>query len=66
MKLVTAIGNISGVPIGNRDDYKMFAETSNGGIVVDGVVYKKIADAVNAHKRISAKTSNGDIDIRFM
>lgn len=66
MKLETENGKISAIPIGSRDDYKMYAETSNGGIVVDGVVYKKISDAINAQKRISAKTSNGDIDIRFM
>lgn len=66
MKFETSNGKISAAPLGGRDDFKLTTETAHGVITVDGVAYKRIADAINSAKRISAKTSNGDIDIRFM
>ncbi len=66
LKLETSNGKICAAPLGDRNDYKLSLDTSHGAITVDGVAYKKIADAAHSAKRLNAKTANGDIDIRFM
>ncbi len=66
LKLETNNGKISAAPLGARDDYRLNAETAHGAITVDGIAYKRLADAFRAAKRMNAKTLNGDIDIRFM
>lgn len=66
LRLETSNGRIIAAPIGERDEYKLTAETSNGKLTVDGAEYKKLADVARLTKRLSAKTANGDIDIRFV
>lgn len=66
LRLETSNGRIVAAPIGDRDEYKLTAETSNGKLTVDGAEYKKLADVARLTKRLSAKTANGDIDIRFV
>lgn len=67
LKLDASNGKITAMILGSRDDYRMSLETSNGGIMVDGTPSKKVADASSViKKRITAHTSNGDIDIKFI
>lgn len=66
IKLETSNGKICAAPIGSRDECKLSAETAHGVIIVDGVAHKRIADAPHRQKRMSVKTLNGDIDIRFV
>lgn len=66
LKLETSNGRICAAPIGDRDDYKLSIDTEHGAITVDGVAYKKLADAALCAKKLNAKTANGDIDIRFV
>ncbi len=66
LRLETSNGKINAAPLGRRDDYKLEAMTAHGVITVDGVAQKRISDAIQLNKRLSAKTLNGDIDIRFM
>lgn len=66
LKLETSNGKICAAPLGERDDYRLSAETAHGALIVDGVAYKKLSDVAHLQKRLSAKTSNGDIDIRFL
>lgn len=66
IRLETSNGKITAMPLGTRDDYKLSAETSNGLITIDGVPFRKISDVNQAAKLMSAKTSNGEIDIRFV
>lgn len=67
LRLETHNGKINAMIIGARDDYKLVAETAHGSITVDGVPSKSISDASShAQKKLTAKTSNGDIDVRFM
>ncbi len=66
LRLETSNGKIFAVPIGRRDDYRMFIDTAHGVVTVDGTAFKRIADnSSHAPKRISARTENGDVDIRF-
>lgn len=66
LKLETSNGKICAAPLGARDDYRLTAETTHGAIIVDGVAYKKLSDVAHLQKRLTAKTANGDIDIRFL
>lgn len=67
LRLETSNGKINAMVIGARDDYRLVAETYNGSITVDGVPSKSVSDASShASKKLTAKTSNGDIDVRFM
>ncbi|MCM1368653.1 MAG: DUF4097 domain-containing protein [Roseburia sp.] len=66
IRLKTSNGKINALPLGARDDYRLAVETAHGSITVDGVPYKNISDAAGAKKRLYAKTSNGEIDIKFM
>lgn len=65
MRLDTTNGKITAVAAGKRTDYRLSLETTHGMIVVDGVPHKMVNDAAQCEKRITARTSNGDIDIRF-
>lgn len=66
IRLKTSNGRINALPLGARDDYRLAVETTHGSITVNGVPYKNISDAAGAKKRLYAKTSNGEIDIKFM
>lgn len=66
IRLETSNGKISAMAMGKRDDYRLTLETANGAITVDGTPSKNVADVANAKNRINARTSNGDIDIRFI
>lgn len=66
MRLETNNGRINAAPLGERDDFKLSAETAHGAISVDGVAYKRLADVAHAAKRLNVKAVNGDIDIRFI
>ena len=67
LRLETHNGRSNAMLLGARDDYKMIAETEHGSVTIDGVPCKTINDAAShAPKRLIAKTSNGDIDVRFM
>ncbi len=66
LKLETENGKITATPLGARDDYKLTIDTEHGAITVDGVAYKRLIDVAKTAKRMSAKTANGDIDIRFV
>lgn len=66
LRLETSNGKIVASPLGDRNDYKLTIDADHGSITVDGVAYKKLADATHLSKRLSARTANGDIDIRFM
>lgn len=67
LRLETQNGRINAMVIGARDNYRLVAETTHGSITVDGVPGKSISDASShAQKKLTAKTSNGDIDLRFM
>lgn len=66
IRLKTSNGKINALPLGKRDDYRLAVETAHGTITVDGVPFKNISDAAGAKKRLYAKTSNGEIDIKFM
>lgn len=65
-KLETSNGKINAMFIGNRNDHRLCAETTHGAITIDGVPFKNISDVARTDKRINVKTSNGDIDVRFM
>ena len=66
MRLETTNGRINASPLGERDDFKLSAETVHGALTVDGVAYKRLADVAHAAKRLNVKAANGDIDIRFI
>ncbi len=66
MRLETNNGRINAAPLGDRDDFKLSAETAHGALTVDGVAYKRLSDVAHAAKRLNVKAANGDIDIRFI
>lgn len=66
IRLETSNGKITAMALGKRDDYRLTLETANGIIAVDGTPSKNISDVAAAKKRLNARTSNGDIDIRFV
>ena len=66
LRLETSNGKISAMAIGKRADYRISLETANGSITLDGTPSKNFTDAAPAKKRITARTSNSDIDLRFM
>ncbi len=65
-KLETSNGKINALLLGARDDFRLNIETTHGSLNVDGTPSKNVSDAVGAKKRFTAKTSNGDIDIKFV
>ncbi len=65
IKLETSNGKIDLLAAGSRDDYRLSLETAHGSVAVDGTPGKNISDPAGADKKITVKTSNGDIDIRF-
>lgn len=65
-RLETANGKIGALFIGERDDYRLSAETSHGSITINGTPSKSFSEPVGSKKRIRSRTSNGDIDIKFM
>lgn len=66
IKLETSNGKINAMLLGSRSNYRLAAETSHGSITVDGVPGKNISEQTHAAKKLTVKTSNGDIDIRFL
>ena len=66
IRIETSNGRITAMAVGKRDDYKLTLETTNGTIAVDGTPSKNIADVAVVKNRLNARTSNGDIDIRFV
>lgn len=66
LQLKTSNGKINAAPLGKRDDYRLTADTAHGAISVDGVAQKRMSDVNQTPKRMSVKTVNGDIDIRFV
>lgn len=67
LRLDASNGKITAMILGSRDDYRLSLETANGGVMVDGTPSKNVADASSVvKKRITAHTSNGDIDIKFI
>lgn len=66
LQLKTSNGKINASPLGKRDDYRLAADTAHGAITVDGVAQKRMSDVAQTPKRMSVKTVNGDIDIRFV
>lgn len=66
MRLDTNNGKINAMVLGARSDYRLWAETEHGTVTVDGEPCKNISDVVTGKKRLSARTCNGDIDIRFV
>lgn len=67
LRLETANGKINAMLLGNRRDCRLAAETAHGSIAVDGTPCKNVTDvASDAKKRATVRTSNGDIDIRFV
>lgn len=66
IRLETANGRINALALGTRDEYRLSLETSNGSVTVDGTPTKNITDPSGAKKRLNAKTSNGEISLRFV
>lgn len=66
VKLETSNGGVNALCLGLRDDYRLSLETTHGSITLNGTPAKNVTDPVGAKKRIIARTSNGDIDLKFM
>ncbi|MBD5132690.1 MAG: DUF4097 domain-containing protein [Clostridiales bacterium] len=66
VKLDTSNGKIYAAIVGNRDEYRVSLETSHGAITVDGTPSKNFTDPSGPKRRVTARTSNGDIDLRFL
>lgn len=66
IKLETSNGRVNAVVLGARDDYRLSVETSHGAIAVDGTPTKNFTDPPSAKRRVTARTSNGDIDLKFL
>lgn len=66
VRLETSNGKITALCLGKRDDHRLSLETSNGSITVNGTPAKNITDPVGAKKRVACRTSNGDIDLKFI
>lgn len=66
VRLETSNGKINALAIGSRNDYRLSLEASHGIITIDKTPSKSVSDPIGAKKRITARTSNGDIDIRFV
>lgn len=60
-------GKISGVILGDKDDYKMNLQTDNGFIAIDNneVIKSFNSLATGQSKKLTAHTVNGAIDIKF-
>lgn len=66
IKIETSNGKINALCLGSRDNFRLLLETTHGAIHIDGAPSKNVSDPVGAKKRVSAKTSNGDIDLKFV
>lgn len=66
IKIETSNGKIDALCIGSRNDFRLTLETAHGAINVDGAPSKNLAETNGAKKRLSCKTSNGDIDLKFV
>lgn len=65
-RLDTSNGKITAVAVGKRDDFCLSLETTNGSISVDGTPCKNITDVTAQKPKLLCRTSNGDIDLKFM
>lgn len=64
-KIITKNGKISVAPLGSRDEHRLSLDTRRGTINLDGTLTKPVYD-FRGEKRLTVKTSNGDVDIRFL